>query len=302
MRSDPSPPRASSPGERGRRRRRLLQLGILSGDVSVTAGCATLPFWGALIVGAIGGLVNRGFGQLVQRLKARAAPHALLLPLLLPNPSPPPPPLSPSGRWMTRSRRLLSTGRSRRLMWSSTRMEAAAHAHRAARRVNQLGRTRRHSKARVYRYFGAFRSLQIVQNHAHQRPLSACGGRSWATRRRASRGNPARHPNRCHAHQRPSPRGGRSFEGNDGGVPGATLRATQIKPTTRATPTQEGGRGWCSPPQLELRSHRRGQRCGVPYQRCAPDARIQHCTRQKPPRASPTCLWTRRLSGRGLRR
>ena len=163
MRSDPSPPRASSPGERGRRRRRLLQLGILSGDVSVTAGCATLPFWGALIVGAIGGLVNRGFGQLVQRLKARAAPHALLLPLLLPNPSPPPPPLSPSGRWMTRSRRLLSTGRSRRLMWSSTRMEAVAHAHRAARRVNQLGRTRRHSNARVYRYFGAFRALQIVQ-------------------------------------------------------------------------------------------------------------------------------------------
>mmetsp|Transcript_37826 Transcript_37826/g.125357 ORF Transcript_37826/g.125357 Transcript_37826/m.125357 type:complete len:489 (-) Transcript_37826:241-1707(-) len=43
--------------------------GILSGLVSVTAGCATLPLWGALIVGAIGGLVNRGFGQLVLRLK-----------------------------------------------------------------------------------------------------------------------------------------------------------------------------------------------------------------------------------------
>ena len=102
---------------------------------------------------------------------ARAAAQGARRTTRPPPPSPPPQPFSappsslPSGRWMTRSRRLLSTGRSRRLMWSSTRMEAVAHAHRAARRVNQLGRTRRHSKARVYRYFGAFRFLPVSYTH-----------------------------------------------------------------------------------------------------------------------------------------
>lgn len=45
--------------------------GILAGLVSITAGCATLEPEGAIIVGAIGGIVYFGASNLLLKLKVR---------------------------------------------------------------------------------------------------------------------------------------------------------------------------------------------------------------------------------------